>query len=154
MLLQFRGCTNIQEAEKTYLFLHECRQQVHVYYYNKTTWVWCAVWQYHWVWGQTKWYCHTAHQTNKVILPHSTPDKQSDIVTQHTRQTKWYCHIAHQTNKVILVHSTPEKQSDIATQYTRQTKWYWYTAHQTNKVILPHSTPNKGFFFVYAMLFI
>ncbi len=20
-------------------------------YYIKTTWVWCAVWQYHWVWG-------------------------------------------------------------------------------------------------------
>ncbi len=46
------------------------------WYYNKTTRVWCAVWQYHWVWVAEpvgrRWSSATP---NKVIFPHSTPDE-------------------------------------------------------------------------------
>ncbi len=46
--------------------------------YNKTTRVWCAVWQYHWVWdggGSNKPQKRrgSSATTNKVILSHSTP---------------------------------------------------------------------------------
>ncbi len=46
-------------------------------YYNKTTRVWCAVWQYDW-WRRITW-----ARSAKVIFRHP---KQSDIATQHTRQ--------------------------------------------------------------------
>ncbi len=55
--------------------------------YNKTTWVWCAVWQYHWVWGSggspeptgyTRWMLRCVYMPH-IVLNRNIPSELEDF---------------------------------------------------------------------------